>query len=138
MSELVDRATTDIAAGVTSRRFSAVDVADTFLVRIVRYDSAVKAICTRDPEARDTAAVWTDASPAEGRTLDARTGGLEICPRRGTEGSNPSPSTGESIANLTFRAHPIDNRRGFHRRQRFALQQSARFICAPSRYGGRR
>jgi hypothetical protein len=101
MSELVDRATTDIAAGVTSRRFSAVDVADTFLVRIVRYDSAVKAICTRDPEARDTAAVWTDASPAEGRTLDARTGGLEICPRRGTEGSNPSPSRRESIANLT-------------------------------------
>src|SRR5580704_8080137 len=55
----------------------------------------------------------------------------------GTGSSNPSPSTGESIANLTFRAHPIDNRRGFHRRQRFALQQSARFICAPSRYGGR-
>jgi hypothetical protein len=101
MSELVDRATTDIAAGVTSRRFSAVDVADTFLVRIVRYDSAVKAICTRDPEARDTAAVWTDASPAEGRALDARTGGLEICPRRGTEGSNPSPSSGESHANLS-------------------------------------
>jgi Asp-tRNA(Asn)/Glu-tRNA(Gln) amidotransferase A subunit family amidase len=104
MSELVDRATTDIAAGVTSRRFSAVDVADTFLVRIVRYDSAVKAICTRDPEARDTAAVWTDASPAEGRTLDARTGGLEICPRRGTEGSNPSPSSGESTANLIPRS----------------------------------
>jgi len=27
---------------------------------------------------------------------------------RGTEGSNPSPSSAESVANLTFEAHPID------------------------------
>jgi hypothetical protein len=27
---------------------------------------------------------------------------------RGTEGSNPAPSSAESVANLTFGAHPID------------------------------
>jgi hypothetical protein len=37
---------------------------------------------------------------------------------RGTEGSNPTPSSGESGANLAFRANLIDDRRGFHQRQR--------------------
>jgi hypothetical protein len=91
MSELVDRATTDIAAGVTSRRFSAVDVADTFLVRIVRYDSAVKAICTRDPEARDTAA-GVDRRLASGRADPGRS-------NRGSRNLSPTGDRGfESIS----------------------------------------
>jgi hypothetical protein len=43
--------------------------------------------------------------------LDLAVSKSEASSGGGTEGSNPLPSSGESVANLTFGAHPIDDRR---------------------------
>ena len=48
----------------------------------------------------------------EGKHLAVERGSLvRVVSSRGTEGSNPSPSSGESLVNLTFGAHPLSAHR---------------------------